>query len=111
MRVAVKPRPEVLDDLRALESKQLKRQALALLHKLKAAPLLGQPLGYQQSTGNLEDCRKLYFGESLKGPPTHRIVYRLAPDEHAPTEVDVIAVGPRRDAEAYKVAVKRLGRR
>jgi hypothetical protein len=47
----------------------------------------------------------VYFDEAR-----HRVVYRLLPNEKAPVEVEIIAVGPRADLEAYKRASRRLDR-
>jgi hypothetical protein len=106
----VRVRRQALEELEALPSIQLKQRAYELLQKLEARPSLGLPLSYLPQTGDLRGCRKLYLGQAKDVAPTHRIVYRLVPDEGRPTEVDVIAVGERADYEAYKRAVTRLHR-
>jgi len=103
--VEVRARPEVSQDLRDLRSNALRLEALNYLVRLEASPHLGQRLAHLPGTGDLSDCRKLYFDEAR-----HRIIYRLLPDEKNPTEVDVIAVGPREGLEVYTEAVRRLGR-
>jgi hypothetical protein len=87
---------------------KLKRRAYELLQALETEPLLGLPLSYLPRTGDLRGARKLYLGPSRDVPPSHRIVYRLLPDEDKPTDVDVIAVGKRADYQVYKRAVERL---
>jgi hypothetical protein len=77
-----------------LPSKELKRRALELLSQVSTAnPRLGKPCGFAFSTGNLSDCRKLYFDEQRDMDPRYRIVYRLLPDEDGPTRAEVIRIG------------------
>jgi ParE toxin of type II toxin-antitoxin system, parDE len=103
--VDVVVRAEAEEDLRALGSNKLRLEAVKLIVALKIAPRLGRPLEHNPQTGDLSDCRKLYFDNAR-----HRIVYRLLPSERKPTTVDVIAVGPREALEVYEAAVERLGR-
>ncbi|MEK7422632.1 MAG: hypothetical protein AAB131_02210 [Actinomycetota bacterium] len=56
------------------------------------------------TTGDLTDCRKLYFG--LGDPPSHRIVYR----DLAGEIVEIVAVEARAEMYAYLLAAVRLGR-
>lgn len=77
-----------------LPSKGLKRRALELLAEVsKGNPKLGKPCGFAFSTGNLSDCRKLYFDEQRDMDPRYRIIYRLLPDEDGPKKVEVIRIG------------------
>lgn len=56
--------PTAKQQLLNLPSKELKRRALELLARVsKENPKLGKPCGFAFSTGNLSDCRKLYFDE------------------------------------------------
>lgn len=105
MAVTVVVRPEALDDIRRLGSSSLKLEVSMYLLRLERSPWLGQPLHDFSDTGDLSDCRKLYVGDR-----THRIVYRLLPDESAPTTVDVIAVGERELLQVYVEAARRLER-
>ncbi len=57
-------------------------------------------------TGDLSDCRKLYFG--LGNPPSHRIVYRVL-DETIEI-IEIVAVEARADMYVYLLAALRLGR-
>lgn len=77
-----------------LPSIGLKRRALELLAEVsKRNPRLGKPCGFVFSTGNLSDCRKLYFDELPDAEPRYRIIYRLVPDEEAPVKAEVIRIG------------------
>lgn len=104
----VRVRAQALAELEALPTIKLKRRANELLEALEADPLLGLPLAYLPRTGDLRGCRKLYLGPSRDAAPSHRVVYRLLPDEERPTDIDVIAVGKRADYEAYRRALERL---
>lgn len=77
-----------------LPSEEFKRRAFELLAQVsKENPKLGKPCGFAFSTGNLSDCRKLYFDEQRDMDPRYRIVYRLVPDEGRPTKAEVIRIG------------------
>lgn len=56
-------------------------------------PRLGKPCGFAFRTGNLSDCRKLYFDEERDVDPRYRIIYRLPPREDEPTKAEVIRIG------------------
>jgi mRNA-degrading endonuclease RelE of RelBE toxin-antitoxin system len=103
--VEVVTRPEANEDIRNLGSTALKLEVLMHLRKLEDDPFLSRPLQDFPDTGDLSDCRKVYIGDR-----TYRIVYRLLPDEHRPTKIDVITVGPREASEVYLEAISRLGR-
>ena len=105
MNVGFTAHPQVAADLADLGSAALQREALGYMKRLRREPLLGRPLGKQALTGDLSDCRKIFFNGA-----EHRIVYRLLPDERKPQEVYVIVVGPRAGLVVYKEAVRRLGR-
>lgn len=86
--------PTAKQQLLDLPSKELKRRSLELLAEVsKQDPKLGKPCGFAFSTGNLSDCRKLYFDEQRDMDPRYRIIYRLPPDEDRPTKVEVIRIG------------------
>ena len=85
--------PTAKQQLLDLPSKELKRRALELLAKVsKENPRLGKPCGFAFSTGNLSDCRKLYFDEQRDMDPRYRIVYRLVPGEDNPSKAEVIRI-------------------
>jgi hypothetical protein len=86
--------PTAKQQLLDLHSKELKRRALELLAQVsKENPKLGKPCGFAFSTGNLSDCRKLYFDEKRDVDPRYRIIYRLLPDEDGPSKAEVIRIG------------------
>lgn len=86
--------PAAKQQLLELPSRELKQRALELLAEVsKRNPKLGKPCGFAFSTGNLSDCRKLYFDEQRDMDPRYRIVYRLLPDEDEPTKAEVIRIG------------------
>lgn len=86
--------PTAKQQLLDLPSKELKRRALELLAQVsKENPSLGKPCGFAFNTGNLSDCRKLYFDEERDMNPRYRIIYRLLPDEDGPTKAEVIRIG------------------
>ena len=96
---------DVQADFDALPTDDLRREAAGYLLRLKRQPFLGLPLENLPSTGDLSDCRKVYFDEAR-----YRIVYRLLPDEIHPEHVEVIAIGPRQHGAVYQAALGRLGR-
>lgn len=86
--------PDAKQQLLDLPSDELKRRALELLAQVSTGnPRLGKPCGFAFSTGNLSDCRKLYFDEAEDVDPRYRIIYRLFPDEDKPAKAEVIRVG------------------
>lgn len=112
-----------LGDIQALPSKQLQAIAFWWLKRVRRNPTLGATLSYQRSTGDLSDCRKIYFDEddepwsSLWVPrtrvaddprPRYRIVYRLLPSDENPDFAQVIAVGAK--PEVYWKASLKLER-
>ncbi len=83
----------VEEDLESIGASAARRVVRAIDEKLARAPLrFGAPLA-----GNLADFRKLRIGD-------YRIVYRVREKTVA---VYVLAVGPRRDKEIYRSALKR----
>jgi hypothetical protein len=86
--------PTARQQLLDLPSKGLKRRALELLAQVsRENPKLGKPCGFAFSTGNLSDCRKLYFDEQSDVDPRYRIVYRLIPNEDEPAKAEVLRIG------------------
>jgi len=96
-------REDIQADFDAL-TPELQREAATFLLRLKREPLRSQRLE-ARSLGDLSDCRKVYFDESR-----HRIVFRLLPNEQQAERIEIIAVGPRKDAEVYRAALARLNR-
>lgn len=103
-------RPGFADDVKALPTRRLQEVFLQRLVDISAGRLSGQPLDSHASTGDLTDCRKLYFDERGTGRPRCRLVYRLLPDEVEAVEVQAMAAGLRQLMEVYVTAARRLGR-
>jgi hypothetical protein len=82
--------------------------ALRKVRELEARVLEGVPLEAMAVTGDLGDCRKLYFGPG--NPPSHRIVYRDLGEDDGIEIVEIVAVEAREQLYAYLLAAKRLGR-
>lgn len=84
---------EVEEDLESVGPSAARRIVKAINSKLTLAPLdFGAPL-----SANLADFRKLRVGD-------YRVVYHV---REKTVVVYVLAVGPRRDKEIYRAAVKR----
>lgn len=98
-------RADLETDMAALDTDALRREAAAMMLRLKRRPHLGKRLYRDARTGDLSDCRKVYFDEAR-----HRIVYRLLPSDGAPTRIEIIAVGPRARLDVYRKASERLSR-
>jgi hypothetical protein len=98
-------RAELEKDMAALDTDALRREAAKMMLRLRRRPQLRRRLSRDARTGDLSDCRKLYFDEAR-----HRIVYRLYPSDDTPMEVEIIAVGPRANLDVYRRASERLGR-
>jgi mRNA interferase RelE/StbE len=85
---------EVQEDLESIGASGARRIVKAIDSKLTRDPLkFGAPL-----SGNLANFRKLRLGD-------YRVVYQVRKDT---VVVYVLAVGPRRDKEIYRAAVKRI---
>ncbi|MFH2219304.1 MAG: type II toxin-antitoxin system RelE/ParE family toxin [Pseudomonadota bacterium] len=85
--------PDVEEDLESVGPSAARRIVRAIDSKLTKAPLqFGAPL-----SSNLADFRKLRIGDS-------RVVYQV---QERKVIVFVLAIGPRRDKEIYKSALKR----
>lgn len=88
-------------------------QARQLIVSLTADPLRGDWLEHHP-TGDLSSCRKVKFGpdevddNGTNLGPALRLVYRLVPSNTEPPEIEVLAVAPRRNLEAYAIAAARL---
>ena len=99
----------VVNDLKRLtdDNPDLPRLALAKLKDYEAGRIDAVPLQAMAKTGDLGDCRKIYFGPG--NSPSHRIVVHHV-DETTVEVVEVVAVEARQNAYAYLLAANRLGR-
>ncbi len=85
--------PDVVEDLESVGPSAARRIMRAIDSKLATAPMaFGAPL-----SGNLANFRKLRIGD-------YRVVYQV---REKTVIVFVLAVGPRRDKEIYRTAMKR----
>lgn len=115
--------PQVGADIAALRDIQLQRIALIRIGQLAAEEIRGRRLKKLPSwPAELGNCWKLYFdlhehdvGRRLnQQAPRYRIVYRFLPPSDTPQNTDrrprlqVLAVGPRQQAEVYERAAARL---
>lgn len=82
--------------------------ALRKVRELEGGVVEGVPLQEMAATGDLGDCRKLYFGPG--NPPSHRIVYRDLGESGGVEIVEVVAVEAREELYSYLLASSRLGR-
>lgn len=82
--------------------------ALRKVKELERGGADGVPLEEMALTGDLGDCRKLYFG--LGRAPSHRIVYRDLGEDQGVEILEVVAVESRAELYAYLLAAARLGR-
>lgn len=92
----------------AKDNPQLAVLALRKVRELENRVIDGVPLEEMAATGDLRDCRKLYFGPG--DPPSHRIVYRDLGETGGIEVVEVVAVEAREELYAYLLAASRLGR-
>jgi hypothetical protein len=100
--------PGVAGDLQALP-RRLREIAIGKITAVCRGELRGQPLAKQVRTGDLSDCRKVYFDDRGDRPPAWRIVYRERSDGSVEI-IEVVAVGARAESAVYLTAGQRLGR-
>lgn len=115
---------EVGEDILKLKSLQLQKLALIRIAQLTSGEATGTRLERMSEAWptELRNCWKLYFDEQEydvgrrlnRQAPRYRIVYRFLDPVPGPADRDqrprlqVLAVGPRYQAEAYERAVSRL---
>lgn len=98
-------------DIYDLPTVALRRRAIKLLAHVAKGEIHGARLDARVATGDLSDCRKLYFDEDPSNPkPTYRLVYRLTPNEAHAVAVEAVSVGERFELDAYLRAQRNLGR-
>lgn len=85
----------------------LRRVAVGLVNEIAERRIDGEQLHSLARSGDLGDCRKIYFG--VGQPASHRIVFRILEDGSIEV-VEVIAVESREDSYVYLLAAVRLGR-
>jgi hypothetical protein len=83
--------------------------ALGIALALRENPWLGEPLRNRIRNGDLSRCRAVRFDRAgWKEKPRYRLVYFNDPNDGSIAVVQVIAIGPRSQLEAYKAAAARL---
>lgn len=85
-------------------------RTLTLLVEVARGNLSGLELEKLVATGDLSDCRKIYFDIDNNQKPRYRLVYRLMPNEIRAVAVEAVSVGERRGLGAYVRAARNLGR-
>jgi hypothetical protein len=98
-------------DARGLASRKAEGAELAQAMAEAVLRLEREPYGDGQLTGRLRRYRKLRFDSAAHGeagkPPRFRFVYRLEPEEGAPAEAVVLAIGGRGALRTYETAKRR----
>jgi hypothetical protein len=108
---------EVLDEVKDLDmphllsiDPSLGRAVAEIVRDLHVDPWLGGEMRERLRLEVLKDCRKVSFDlPSWKAKPRFRLVYRNRPTDGSIAVITVLAVGPRTDLEAYRLAATRLG--
>lgn len=114
-------RVEVLDEVRLedipqLTERALRRRIAEILRELHVDPWLGAEMRERYNLRVLENCRKVSFDVRDKSGrerarKRYRLVYRNEPQDGAPAQILVLAIGERSALSAYRLAATRLGRR
>lgn len=105
-------RPEVADDVSRLPPALLRAVRGLLLRSPEGSDASQPALDYDRRIENLGDCRKVYFDQSTTiRPAGYRSVHRLVSDEDAPTQIQIVSIGPRANLDVYRQAATRLERR
>ena len=101
--------PAAVADLKRLQEDDpaLAIEAGRILADVAAGRRDGEPLSAMAATGDLSDCRKIYFGH--RNQPTHRIVLQQRPDGTLEVLL-IVAVEARADAYVYLLSAERLER-
>lgn len=109
--------PADLAAVKARYGREAFEEARRLVASLPGDPLRGDWLQRHGTTGDLSACRKVKFGPDeaddagVNLGPALRLVYRLLPSNTDIQQVEILAVAPRRDLEAYAIAAARLADR
>ena len=99
--------PHFDDDRQALDS-ALRRVLDMLIERVATGDhVIKSALGKVKGVGDLRGCWSIKF-DLLGFPNRYRLVIRYLPHDFAPTELLLIAVGPRFDHQVYRWADARL---
>ena len=85
---------------------------IIMLHRLNGRRHPTKPLDFDPHFADLSDCDTTYLGADPYEKPPLRIVSRdLRPQTPGGiTRREIIAIGPRRESQVYRIAGQRLGR-
>ncbi|GAA1328153.1 hypothetical protein ACFSWE_11400 [Leucobacter albus] len=99
-------------DFDALGTHALRKLTLEVIGHIKTGAITGKPLEALANTGDLSDCRKVYFDfpDRAGDKPRYRLVYRESHNEFSFVSIEMVAVGNRQNLDAYMRALKNLGR-
>lgn len=99
-------------DAKGLASRESDGHELAQAMAKAVLQLESEPYGDGKLHGRLSGYRKLRFDTAIHSgagkKPRFRFVYRLEPEEGAPAEAVVLAIGGRGALRAYEVAQRRI---
>lgn len=102
--------PEFNGDMHNLVDPSLRRIATMLIEKIATGEhVIKKALGNVKGLGDLRGCWAIKF-DLLGYPNRFRLVIQYLPHDFAPTEVLLVAVGPRFDGQVYRWADSRLNR-
>ena len=102
--------PEFNGDMENLDSESLRRIVKLLIEKIATGDhIIRKALGVVKGVSDLRGCWSIKF-DLVGYPNRYRLVIRYLPHDFAPTEVLLIAVGPRYDGQVYRWAEARLNK-
>lgn len=103
--------PEVRDeDIPALPSLEVRRQAALIVRALYSDPRIGEPMRERYNLAILKGCRKVAFDDPQhKGKSRFRLVLRNEPSDGSVAQVRVLAIGARENLIVYRAAATRIG--
>lgn len=102
--------PEFNGDMHNLVDPSLRRVATMLIEKIATGEhVIKKALGNVKGLGDLRGCWAIKF-DLLGYPNRFQLVIQYLPHDFAPTEVLLVAVGPRFDGQVYRWADARLNR-
>ena len=100
--------PDFDNDMQALESDALRLITEVLIERIATGEhVIKKALGKVKGIGDLRGCWAIKF-DLLGYPNRFRLVIQCLPHDFAPTELLLIAVGPRFDGQVYKWAGARM---
>jgi hypothetical protein len=109
VRLKVTALPGFRQDIAELPNDKVRKRALEVLGYIANGLERGAPLDARVSTGDLSECRKVYFDlEGHRDRPRFRLVVRLLPNEAMAVTVEAVAVGRRANLDAYARAIQNL---